>query len=83
MPDMSQCYSVINYQYISAPGNGKEVVYGLNAIYKRYIYQLMSNFQLPGSKRFAYQMQMYTSTQKYDVSLAKQFQHYLSKDHLQ
>ena len=28
---LSQCYSVIIDQYISAPGQGKEVVDGLNA----------------------------------------------------
>ena len=26
-------------------------------------------------------MQMHTSNQKYDVSLAKEFQHYLTKEH--
>ena len=53
---MSQCYSVIIDQGISALGNGKEVVYGLNAIDKRYIYQLMYNVQLPGSNIFDDQM---------------------------
>ena len=51
-----QRYSVIIYRYISAPGHGKEVADGLNAIYKRCIYQLMSTFQLPGLKRFDSQM---------------------------
>ena len=46
MSVMSQCYSVIIDQGISAPGHGKEVVDGLNAIGKRYIYQLMYNVQL-------------------------------------
>ena len=46
------CYSIIIDQGISAPGHGKEVVYGLNDIDKRYIYQLISNVQLPGSKTF-------------------------------
>ena len=32
---------------ISAPGNGKDVVDGINTIDKCYIYELMSNFQLP------------------------------------
>ena len=39
---MSQCYSVIIDQVISAPGNGKEVVDGITAVDKRYIYQFMS-----------------------------------------
>ena len=34
MSFMSQFYSIIVYQGINAPGNGKEVVYGLNAIDK-------------------------------------------------
>ena len=78
---MSQCYSIIIYQGISEPGNGKEVVDGLNEVDKRYIYQLMSTVQLPVSNRFDSQMQMYTSTQKDDVSLAKEFQHCLTKKH--
>ena len=46
---MSWCYSITIDQGISAPGNGKEVVYGLNAVDKRYIYQLMSTVKLHGS----------------------------------
>ena len=53
----------------------------LNAIDKRYIYQLISSFQIPGSKRFSYHMQMHTSTQNNDLSLAKEFQQHLSKEH--
>ena len=45
---MSQCYSIVIDQGISAPGHDKEVVYGLNAVYKRYIYQLISTVKLPG-----------------------------------
>ena len=48
----SQCYSIVIDRGISAPGNVKEVVNGLNAIDKRYIYQSMSNVRLPGSKTF-------------------------------
>ena len=47
-----QCFSIIIDQGISAPGHGKEVVDGIDAIAKRYIYQLMSNVQLTGSKTF-------------------------------
>ena len=68
---------------MSAPGHGKEAIDGINAIDKRYIYQLMSNVQLPGSKRFDSQMQIHTSTQNNDVSLAKEFQQHLSKEHRQ
>ena len=43
-----QCYSIIIDRGINVHGNGKDVVDGINAIYKRYIYQLMYNVQLPG-----------------------------------
>ena len=78
---MSQCYYIIIDQGISAPGHGKEVVDGLNAVDKRYIYQLMSTVQLPGSNIFDSQKQMHTGNQKYDVSLVKEIQHNLTKDH--
>ena len=52
MSVMSQCYSIIIDWGISAPGNGKEVVDGLNAVDKFSIHQLMSNSKLPGSKIF-------------------------------
>ena len=68
---MYKCYSIIIDQRVSASGNGKELVDGLNAVAKRYIYQLMSTIQLPGSNRFDSQMQMHTGNQKNDVSLAK------------
>ena len=38
MSVMSQCYSIIIDWGLSAPGHGKDVVYGLNDIDKRYIY---------------------------------------------
>ena len=52
MSVMSQCYYIIIYRGISAPGHVKEVVNGLNAVDKCYIYQLISTFQLPGSNIF-------------------------------
>ena len=61
---MSQCYSIIIDRGISEPGNGKEVVDGLNAVYKRYIYQLMYTVQLPRSNLFDSHMQMNTGNQK-------------------
>ena len=48
MSVLSQCYSVIIDQGISAPGHDKEVVDGINEIDNRYIYKLMSNVQLTG-----------------------------------
>ena len=67
----SQCHSIIIYRGISAPGNGKELVGGINVIDKRYIYQLMSNVQLPGSKTFDSQILIHSYTPKHDVSVAK------------
>ena len=78
---MSQYYSIIIDQGISAPGHGKQDVDGLNAVDKHYIYQLMSTVQITGLNRFDSQMQMHTGAQKYDVSLAKEFQHHLIKEH--
>ena len=59
---LSQCYSIIIDRGISAPGYVKEAVGGLNVIGKRYIYQLMSNVQLPGSKIFDSQILMHSCT---------------------
>ena len=52
------------------------MVDGLNAVDKRYIYQLMSMVQLPGSVRFDSQIKRHTGTENKYVSLDKQF-----KDH--
>ena len=46
------------------------------------IYQLISTVQLNGSNIFDSQMQMHTGNQKDDVSLAKEFQHHLTKEHI-
>ena len=79
MSVISQCYSIIIYRGISAPGNGKEVVYELNAVDKRYIYQLMSTVKIHGSIRFDSQIQINTGTEKEDLSLAKEFQENMKK----
>ena len=76
---MSHCYSIIIYWGISAPGHDKEVVDVINAVDKRSIYQLMSTIRLPGSNIFDSQIQMHTGTQKYDASLAKEFQEHIKK----
>ena len=68
MSVMSQCYSVIIDCGISAPGHDKEVADGFNSIEERYIYQLISNIQLPGlifwftdSNAFFYRKKWYQS----------------------
>ena len=40
------------------------MVDGLNAVDKRYIYQLMSNVQLPGSVRFDSHIKIHTGIEK-------------------
>ena len=70
-------------QGISAPGHGKEVVDGLNAVEKRYIYQLMSKVQLPGSIRFDSQIKIHTGTEKKDLSLARESKNHLEGEHRQ
>ena len=68
---MSQCYSIIIDWGISAHEHAKEVVDGLNAVDKRYIYKLMSTVQLPASIIFDSQIKIHTGTEKDYVSLAK------------
>ena len=68
MSVMSQTYSIIFDRVISAPGHGKEVVDGLNAVDKRYIYQLMYKVKLPESIRFDSKIKMHTGTENKDVS---------------
>ena len=57
------------------------MVDGLNAIDKRYIHQLWSNVQLPGSIKFDSNILMHSCTPKNDVSLDKELQKHLSKEH--
>ena len=71
MSVLSQGHSIIFNWGISEPGYVKEVIDGLNAIDKRFMYQLMSNVQLTGSKTFDSQILMHSCTQKNDVGLAK------------
>ena len=59
------------------------MVDGLNAVDKRYIYQLMSKIQLPGSVRFDSQIKIHTGTENKDVSLAKEFKDHLEGEHRQ
>ena len=71
MSELLQCHSIIIDWVIRAPGHGKEVVNGINDIDKRYMYQLMSNVQLPGSRIFYSQILMNSCTPKNDVSPTK------------
>ena len=64
MSVLSQRQSIIFYRGISAPEHGKEVVDYLNSIFKRYMYQLRSPVQLPGSKTFYSNIIMNSCTPK-------------------
>ena len=83
MSGMSQTCSIIIDCGISEPGHGKEVVDGINDVDKRYIYQLMSKVQLPGSVRFDSQIKMHTGTENIYVSLAQEFKDHLKEEHRQ
>ena len=71
MSVMYQCYSVIIDRGISATEHGKELVDGLNAVDKSYIYQLMSNVQPSGSKKFEFQMKIHSGNQDNDVEVTR------------
>ena len=64
MSVLSQRHSIICYRGISAPEHVKELFDCLNAIYKPYMYQLMSTVQFPWSKIFEEQILMHSCTQK-------------------
>ena len=70
MSVIAQTYSLTIDRGISATGHRKEVVDGLNAVDKCYIYKLMSKVQPPGSIRFDSHIKIHTGTEKKDVSFA-------------
>ena len=66
---LSPSFNIIIYHGISAPGQRREVIYGLNTTYKRFIFYLIATVQLPGSKWFDTKIEFHTATQNTDVSL--------------
>ena len=58
---------------IIALGHGQEVVDGLNATYKMFIFLLMATVQLPIIKIFDKQMELHTETKNTYVTLAQKF----------
>ena len=81
MSVISQTYSLIIDRGISAPGHRKEVVDGLNAVDKRYIYHNMSKFQTTGSIIFDSQIKVHTGTENKDVCLSREFKDHLKGEH--
>ena len=59
------------------------MVDGLNAVDKRYIYQLMSKVQLSRSFRFYSQIKIHTVTENKDAILDKEFKDHLEGEHRQ
>ena len=78
---MPQCYSVIINRGIRLPGQGKEVVDGINPVDQGYIYQLMSTVKSTGSNIFGSHIQMHTGNHNNGLSLAKELQQHLTKEH--
>ena len=68
---LSQYFNIIIYHGISAPGHGREVLDGLNAIHKSFIFHLMANVQLPGSEQFDTKMSVQTEIQNTDIILVQ------------
>ena len=81
MSVLYQCHLIIIDRGIRAHGHGKEVVDGINTIDKQYIYQLIYNVQLPGSKTFDLYILMHSCTKNNYVILNREFQIYPSKEH--
>ena len=75
---LSLDFSIIIDRGISSPGHGREVVDGLSAIEKRFIFQLMSTVQLLGAKHYDTHMVMHTGNCTCDVSFASEFQKHMS-----
>ena len=55
------------------------VVYVLNTAYKRFLSILISNMQVPGSRGYDNLMAIHTSTNREEVSIARQCQEHLSE----
>ena len=68
---------------MSAPGHGKDVVDGINAVDKSYIYQLISKVQLPGSVIFDWNIKIHTGTENKDVSLAQELKNHMEEEYRQ
>ena len=71
MSMFSQAFSIIIYHGISSLGHGREVLDGINTIYKMVLFQLISTVQMTVAKGYDTYMIMHTVTRTYDVSLAR------------
>ena len=74
---LSQYFYNIDDLGIIAPGNDKEVVVGINAIYRWFLLQLIPIVRLLGEKYYDTKMVMHTITSISDVSLTRESQKHL------
>ena len=77
MSMLSHFFSVIVECGIGAPLHSRKVVDEPNSIYKRFLFQLMSNVQLSGENIYDTQIFMHTGTCTYYASLNSEFQRHL------
>ena len=61
---LSHAYYILIDRSIGSPGNGREVVDGLNATNKRMIAMLMTKLQIPCDEDYDTHMEMNTPTPK-------------------
>ena len=67
---LSQAFNVIVERGINAPGYGKEVLDRVNSTDKGFIFHWVYTVQLPDSQMFYEQMEIHTSKNSNDLSLA-------------
>ena len=75
---LSQAYNIIVDRGVSVTGHDREVVYGFNFTDKRFLFQLIKNVQLYGTKKFGTEMVIRSQTHNFGVSLAPKIKAYLS-----
>ena len=68
---LSQEIYVIIYPGVSAPGYDIDVVDGINATVKRFIFQIMSTVNFPGAKMYGTEMTMHSEMSTGDVGLSQ------------
>ena len=68
---MDRAYDITIDSGVVALGHGRDVVDGLKPTNKRFMYMLMENMKLVGSKIYDDQMSIHTTKHKEDLSLEK------------
>ena len=68
---MAHAYDIIIDRGAGEPGHGWKILDCLNATEKVFIYTLMENVQLAGSKRYDDQMEIHNTTPNEDIGPEK------------